>query len=183
MLKNLMLIALGAVIGILILGVVGIAFAQTQTPPNGVIPNNQPFGGMGRWNGGGRMGRWAQTGQVGFMHDYFIAAMAPKLGLSVEALQAELAAGKTLWQVAESKGIALEEFQTLMLQAKQEALSKMVAEGVITQAQADWMLSRMNWMFQNGRGFGGGMGPCHGGSWGVPRGRWVPTPTPGAGSQ
>jgi hypothetical protein len=104
------------------------------------------------------------------------------LGLSVEALQNELAAGKTLWQVAEAKGYTVEQFQSIMLEAKKEALSKMVADGVITQAQADWMLSRMNWMFQNGGGFGSGRGPCHGGNWGGQRGRWAPTPTPGSGS-
>lgn len=182
MLKNLMLMVLGAAIAVVILGVAGIAFAQTQTPPSGVTPNSQPFGRMGGWMGGGMMGRWAQSGQFGFMHDYFIAAIAPKLNMNVEALQAELVAGKTLWQIAAAKGIDANQFKTLMFEAKKEALSKMVADGVITQAQADWMLARMNWMWQNGRGFGGGMGPCHGGGWGAPRGRWAPTPTPGGGS-
>ncbi len=173
----------GAVTLGLLFGMTGVAFAQTQTPPNGVTPNSVPFGGMGRWGGGGMMGRWSQGGQVGAMHNYLIAAIAPKLGIGVDALNAELAAGKTLWQVAEAKGISADQFQTMFLEAKQEALSKMVADGVITQAQADWMLARMNWMLQNGRGFGGGgMGSCHGGGWQSPRGRWSPTPAPGSGS-
>ncbi|MCX8062392.1 MAG: YckD family protein [Anaerolineales bacterium] len=173
MVKNLLFIVLGAVIAVVILGVAGISSAQTQTPPSDVAPYNRPFGGMGRWN---------KSGQFGFMHEYFIAAIAPKLGMSAEALQAELAAGKTLWEVAELNGIALTQFQTLMLEAKKEALSKMVADGVITQAQADWMLSHMNWMFQKRHGFGGVMGPCHGGSWGRPWWHLAPTPTPGSGS-
>lgn len=180
--KNIFLIALGAGLTILILGVVGIAFAQTQTPPSGFAPNSPPFGGMGRWNGGGMMGGWNQGTQSGFMHDYLITAIAPKLDLSVDALQTELTAGKTLWQVAEAKGYSVAQFQSMLQEAKKEALSKMVADGVITQAQADWMLSRMNGMFQNGGGFGGARGPCHGGSWGGPRSRWAPTPTPGSGS-
>lgn len=182
MMKKLLLIALGAALAILVLGVAGIAFAQTQNPPSGLAPNSAPFGGMGRWNGGGMMGGWNQGTQSGFMHDYLITAIAPKLGLSVDALQTELVAGKTLWQVAEAKGFSLTQFQSMLLEAKKEALSKMVADGVITQAQADWMLSRMNWMFQNGGGFGSGRGPCQGGSWGGPRGRWAPTTTPGNGS-
>ncbi|GAB4473688.1 MAG: hypothetical protein Kow0088_09200 [Anaerolineales bacterium] len=182
MFKNILLIALGAGIAILVLGLAGIAWAQTQTPPNGLSPNSVPYGGMGRWNSGGMMGRWNQSGETGFMHDYFIAAIAPKLNLTVDSLEAELTAGKTLWQIAEEKGISIETFQSLMFEAKQEALSQMVADGVITQDQADWMLSRMKWMWENGRGFGSGFGPCHGGSWGSPRGRWAPTPTPGTSS-
>jgi hypothetical protein len=182
MLKNFLLIVLGAGLAILIFGVAGFAFAQTQTPPSGLAPNWTPFGGMGRWNGGGMMGRWNQGTQGGFMHEYLITAIAPKLGLSVEALQNELVAGKTLWQVAMAKGYSVEQFQSMLLDAKKEALSKMVTDGVITQAQAEWMLSRMNWMFQNGGGFGSGRGPCHGGSWGGQGGRWAPTPTPGSGS-
>ncbi|MFN3309554.1 MAG: DUF2680 domain-containing protein [Anaerolineales bacterium] len=178
MLKNLMLMALGAVIAIVILGAAGLAYAQTQTPPTGLAPYDQPFGGMGRWNGGGMMRHWSQSGQFGFMHEEFIAAMAPKLGMSVEALQAELAGGKTLWQIAAEKGMGFAEFQTLWLEAKKEALSNLVSKGVITQAQADWMLSRMDRMFQNGRGFGAGRGLGCGGNWAGPRNRWAPTPTP-----
>lgn len=180
--KNILLIALGAGLAILILGVAGIAFAQTQNPPSGLAPNSAPFGGMGRWHGGGMMGGWDQGTQSGFMHDYLITAIAPKLNLSVDALQTELAAGKTLWQVAEAKGFSLTQFQSMLLEAKKEALSKMVVDEVITQAQADWMLSRMNWMFQNGGGFGSGQGPCQGGNWEGLRGRWAPTPTLGSGS-
>ena len=182
MFKNFLLIALGAGLAILILGVAGIAFGQTPTPPSGQAPNSSPFGGMGRWNGGGMMGRWNQGTPGGFMHDALISAIAPKLGLSVEALQSELAAGKSLGQVAEAKGYSVEQFQSMLLEAKKDALSKLVSDGVITQTQAEWMLSRMNWMFQNGRGFGSGRGPCHGGNWGGQGGRWAPTPTPGSGS-
>ncbi|PWH13303.1 MAG: hypothetical protein DDG59_14500 [Anaerolineae bacterium] len=176
MLKNIFFMVIGATIVVLVFGVTGIVFAQSQPP------NNAPSGWRGRWNNSGMMGRWSQGAQDGWMHDYLIAAIAPKLGLSVEALESQLTAGKTLWQIAQEKGLTLEQFQTELLEAKKEALSKMVADGVITQAQADWMLSRMNWMFQNGRGFGFGSGPCHGGSWGGQRGRWAPIPTPGSGS-
>jgi hypothetical protein len=179
MLKNLLLIALGAALVVLILGIVGIAWAQTQTPPDRFTPNNLPyFAGMGRWNGGGMMGRWNPNRGTGFMHEAFLAAIAPKLGLSAEALENELAAGKTLWQIAAEKGISSTEFQSLMLQARKEALSQLVAEGVLTQDQADWMISHMNWMGQSGRGFGGGFAPCHGNGWASPGGRWAPTPTP-----
>ncbi len=183
MLKNIMLILIGAFIAVLVLGLVGFAYAQTQTPPNGYSPDGGCPAGMGRWKGGGMMGRWYQSSSMGLMHETFLAAIAPKLGISVDALKAELASGKTLWQIAAAKGISDEQMRDLWLEAKKVALTKMVSEGVITQAQADWMLSRMEWMFQNGRGFGGGMGICHGGSWQGRGGRWSPTPTPEGGSQ
>ncbi len=98
---------------------------------------------MGR---GGMMGRWTQsgaTGQYGPMHEYMVGAMAEALGMTDEELDAELAAGKTMWQVAEEKGLSTEEFQQLMIDARTSALEKMVADGVLTQEQADWMQSRM----------------------------------------
>jgi hypothetical protein len=36
----------------------------------------------------------------------------------------------------------------------QDAFAKAVADGVITQERADWMLQRMQNMYQNGYGFG-----------------------------
>ncbi|MCS6907931.1 MAG: hypothetical protein RML93_08625 [Anaerolineales bacterium] len=180
MLRILMLIALGAVIGVVILGIAGIAFAQTQTPPGSAAPNSQL--GVGCWNVGGmRMGHWSQSGRAGLIRRYFIAAVAPKLGMSAEALEAELAAGKTLWQVAQAQGIAWAEFRALVVEARKEALSKMVTDGVITQAQADWMLSHLERMFRKGGRFDGWMGPCCGGGWFNPQGRQTPTPTPGSG--
>jgi hypothetical protein len=148
---------------LLALGAAGFANAQEPQPTEPV-----PFGeGYGR---GGMMGRWNQGagGQHGPMHEYMIAAMAEALGMSAEELIAELAAGKTMWQVGEAKGLGLEEFQKLMIDARTAALEKLVADGVITQAQADWMLSRMQGM----AGRGGMQGGCPmrggGGRWGAP---------------
>ncbi len=89
------------------------------------------------------MGGARSDGQYGPMHEYMEKAFAEALGISEEDLEAALASGKTMWQVAEEKGLTLEQFQKVMLDARQEAFKQMVADGVITQAQADWMLSRM----------------------------------------
>lgn len=171
--KKLLWIGLIAVVALLALGATGYAYAQGEqpTPP---APYGQGYG-PGMMGRGGMMGRWYQggTGQYGPMHEYMVSAMAAALGMTDEELDAELASGKTMWQVAEAKGLSLEEFQKLMLDARQAALEKMIADGVITQAQADWMLARMQGMW--GRMWGQGGCPMHGGAFGR-GGRWGAPP-------
>ncbi|MGB9641475.1 MAG: DUF2680 domain-containing protein [Anaerolineales bacterium] len=175
MLKNILFLIAGAVIATLILGVAGFAYAQTQTPPANV-PNNFGYGRGG--NFGGMMGRWNQSGSYGFMHDYMVDAVASKLGVSPDTLEKELSAGKTMWQVAQEQGLTEEQFRTAMAESAKDAVAKMVADGVITQAQADWMVQRVETMLQSG--FGYGLGGCHGGYWGRPGGRWLPAPNSGS---
>ena len=162
-------------VAIVALGLAGYAYAQTPTPPT------TPFGPGGRMGGqggrmGGMMGGLLATGQEGPMHEYMLAAMAEALDMSVEDLQAELDAGKTMWQVAEAKGLSLEEFQTLMADARSEALKQAVEAGTLTQEQADWMLNHMQGRGRGGQGGQGGQGACpmHGGGGGP--GRWNSTP-------
>ena len=153
------------------LGAVGIAYAQTQTPPT---PDSVYGQGMmgGRGAHGGMMGglgvsRSAQTGEYGPLHDYIFTAMAEAFGLTPEALQAAHDAGQTMWDIAQEQGLTQEQFAEMMLNARTQAFDQAVADGVITQEQADWMLSRMGQMWQNG----GGLGPCQGGASGSRGGR------------
>jgi hypothetical protein len=175
---------IGALVGMVVsvLVVAGYAFAQTPSP----VPQF-PFGQgmMGGRQRGGMMGGYRSDVQHGPMHEYMEKAMAKALGISEDDLEAALASGKTMWQVAEEKGLTLEQFQKVMLDARQEAFKQMVADGVITQAQADWMLSRMGG--QGGR-FGGqggcpGMGGYNGGTgsrWNTPPSQTAPTTSNGA---
>lgn len=151
------LLIAGAVIALLAVAVVGYAFAQSPDP---TAPTT-PFGGYGRM-GGGMMG-WrgqAQTGAYGPMHTYMINALAQAFGLTPEELQARHDAGETMWDIAQAQGLSEEQFAEVMLQARTSALQQAVADGVLTQEQADWMLSRMNQMHANG--FGPGTGGCTG---------------------
>jgi len=173
------------IVAMLALGVAGLAYAQEPQPTEPV-----PFGqgnsrgsGSGMMGRGGMMGRWNQgtTGQYDPMHEYMVGAMAEALGMTDEALDAELASGKTLWQVAEAKGLSLEDFQKLMLDARTAALEKMVADGVLTQEQADWMVSRMQGMWSQGGAQGGcpmnGGASGRGGRWGTPPVQTNPAPS------
>jgi hypothetical protein len=179
---------IGALVGIVVSALVmaGLAFAQTPTPApqfpfgQGMMGGRQR-GGMGQCMMGG-----ARTdGQYGPMHEYMEKAFAEALGISQDDLETALAGGKTMWQVAQDKGMTLEQFQKVMVDARTNAFKQMVADGVITQAQADWMLSRMGG--QGGR-FGGqggcpGMGGYNGGTgsrWNTPPSQTAPTTSNGA---
>ena len=138
-----------ALVLVLGLATAGVALAQTTTPPA------TPWGaGMGR--GSGMMGDGS-----GYLHDYMITAWADALDMSVEDLQAAIDSGQTVWQILEAQGMSLEDFQTLHLEVRAAALEAAVADGVITQEQADWMLERMG----SGMGAGGctGTGQSFGG--------------------
>lgn len=168
--KRLMVIV--AVTVITSLAVAGLAAAQDGTPP-------QRFGsqGMGRgagWMNGGEVGRGMGMGARvaagltdGPIHEYMHDALAEALGLTRDEFEAQLAAGETPWTIAEAQGLTTDEFAALMTAARADALAAAVAEGAITQAQADWMLTRPmgagmmgSGRMGAGRGLGYGPGNC-----------------------
>ncbi|MBN1148732.1 MAG: hypothetical protein JXA78_15840 [Anaerolineales bacterium] len=176
--KKILLLSVVLLAALVALGMAGFAYAQAPTPPAPESPYGQ--GGMGgRGHGGGMMGGWRQggargSGAYGPMHEYMLAAFAEALDMDVEELQALLDEGKTMWELAEEQGLSDEEFRDLMIEARTKAIEQMLADGVLTQEQADWMLDRMNQMWK----FGGGLGPCPGGGWGRGSGgRWNSQPS------
>jgi len=182
------ILIIGALIAVAALSFAGFAYAQADTPPEPPYPapGYGNFGGgmMDGFQGGGRgmMGRrggfrsQAAVGDYGPMHEYMIETFAEALELEPEEIESRLAEGETMWQIAESLGISIDEFGELMLEARTDALEAAVDNGIIPQEQADWMLERMNQTQASGYGPGsanceisGGRGPAYGGS---PRGRW-----------
>jgi hypothetical protein len=129
----------------------GVALAQAPQPVN---PGNG--GGMGMGNGAGPMGPYAITGQAGPLHDYMVNAMAEALGISPADFEARQAAGKTAYQMALDLGISADKIPTLLSGARAKALDAAVADGGISQQQADWMKSR------GAGGAGMGQGNCSG---------------------
>ncbi len=92
----------------------------------------------------------AQTIQppTGPLHEYMEQALAGKLAISLATVQAQFDAGKTLYQIALDNGIAAADLPVFMTEVRTTAIQAALADGVITQAQADRML----------RVSGGGMG-------------------------
>jgi hypothetical protein len=129
--------------------------------PGGMMGGNGlgygPGGMMGERSYGfgpgmmGRLGRDIARGK-GIMHDYMISAFADAVGLTIEQVDTRLANGESLKDIAIAQGTTTDTLPELAAQVRQAALDKAVADGVITQAQADRMLERMN--KSPGLGFG-----------------------------
>lgn len=84
------------------------------------------------------------------------ALLAEALGMTVDELEAALDSGQSLSDLMTEKGIDAATLQTNMQAAYEAAIGRAVTDGVITQAQADELLSA-----QTGFGLFGGDG--HGG--------------------
>ncbi len=142
-----------AVLGILALtfGAAGLVYAQGGNPPA------TPYApGSGR----GPMMGYGQTGPI---HTYMTAEWAKVLKLSVDEINSRLASGQTMYQIALAEGVKAEEFYSLMNTVRANAIAAAVKDGVLTQAQADWMNQMHSRM---GNGYGTGYGPCMGGTGG-----------------
>ena len=102
------------------------------------------MGGDGWYGPGGMMGGRGLGQNAGVMHDYMISAFATAVGLTVDEVNTRLTNGETLAQIAIAQGKTEADLPALWTQVRQDALNKAVADGVITQAQADVMLEHMN---------------------------------------
>jgi len=106
-------------------------------------------GMMGRGFGRGMMGRSQGWGMMGDSQDSLIAVAADKLGMTVDELTTQLQDGKTVADLAQEKGVDLQTIVDAFMAARQEALSQAVADGKITQEQADQMLENMGDMIED----------------------------------
>ena len=160
-------------LAVLAFGSANIAYAHGRNPgdPDKPYPYGPGMmGGFGMMGGSGYdMMDW--YGEEGPMHDAMINATAEVLGLSPEELESRHDAGETLWEIAETEGLSEEGIKELMFAAHDQALQAGIADGLITQEQADWMNEHMEFMW-NGEfdhcgeygTFGPGMG-WHGMNW------------------
>ena len=143
--KKTLLIALvlAAVAG---LAVAGVAYAQGLQPTGSPSTPGTGYGPM------------MSQGQEGPLHEYMLSAMAEALGIPAADLETRLANGETFFQIALAQGIAADDIPALMQTARSQAIAAALADGVITQEQADWMQAHAF-----GRGsYGQGMGPGQG---------------------
>ena len=137
------------------IGYVGYAYAQDDDP-------STPFGRGFDRHGGFGFGKfgWDDDGDHGLLHDTIEAAIAEALGMTVEELEAAHDEGKSAWDIAQEQGLTEEEFSTMMSDTRSAVLEQALADGTITQEQADWIQSR--WDEMEEKGFGPGSGGCDG---------------------
>jgi len=103
--------------------------------------------GRGGWGGRGSRGGVLEQTQLQLedelLHDEIVAAFADALGLTADEINARLDAGETLMQIVISTGFDFEAARTLIDDVRTQVLEQAVLDGIITQEQADWMLSRL----------------------------------------
>ena len=165
---------LGAGIAVVAIGLVvgGAAFAAFRAPDrttdeSGIGPN--AFPGGGRFLDPGRGGR-AMFGDPGELHTYMLQAIADGLDLTLDDLESKLSEGQSLLEVAKAQGVTEESLPAVLEEARAKSLQSAVADGVLTQEQADWITqhpvrSRMApWGMMSGSwGYGMHHGPMGGG--------------------
>jgi hypothetical protein len=125
---------------------VGGSMVMAQTTPEVAAPGTCGGGGAGLRGFGGNS-----------------AVLTNLLGLTSEELYQLRSEGKTLAQIAATKGITEDALVAAILAPRQETLKAAVAAGRLTQAQADLMLQNMESNIslqikstEGPRGFGGG---------------------------
>jgi len=121
--------------------------------PGGMMGGYGPGGMMGGYGPGGMMGNLDRG--TGIMHDYMIAAFAKAVNLTVEQVDTRLANGETFKDIAIAQGTAEADLPALATQIRKDAFVQAVTDGVITQAQADRMLQRMENRTDQGFNFDG----------------------------
>jgi len=136
-----------SVLGVAALALVfaGQAYAQGGTPP--ATPGAGVPGKSGFPRSGFR-GVMAGEGESP-LQPYMLNALSQEFGISPEELESMHEGETTLWDYASGQGMSETEFHDKMEAARGDALKQAAADGVISQEQADWMLSR-------NRRFGGG---------------------------
>jgi len=102
-------------------------------------------------------GKGFGLGMFGINHDKGqgrnLDSMASALGITTEQLKTEIQAGKKIQDIVTECGMTMEQFNQKMLELKKSEISQAVADGEMTQEQADKMLQRLEQGF-NGQAFG-----------------------------
>ena len=75
------------------------------------------------------------TGMRGY--DYVESVLKDKLGMTDEEITAGLNSGKTMYDLAEEKGMTEDQFKTALLEERNKAVDKAVADGTITSEEGD----------------------------------------------
>jgi hypothetical protein len=146
------------IVGLVVLGLASLgggavfAYGQAQdisgdvAPATVVVGPEGAFGVRPGWSGRGmrQMGRLGGIGtETGAVRGLGFYALAQALGLPAEELQSRLVEGETLAAIAEEKGMTMEQLRTAAREAIPGVLEDFVADGVMTQQQADRALEAL----------------------------------------
>jgi len=157
------------VLSVLAAGLAGVVLAQDDTPEAGDLC---PFGGECQGHGTGGYGMGGH-GMMGYGYAGSMPALlAEALGMTTEELFAAQESGQTVAEVAAAQGVELADVVAAVIAPRAELLAQAVADGRLTQEQADAMLATMTEHMtarfeESGVGCGGGCGMGGGGRFGT----------------
>lgn len=132
--KSIAFIAAGLVAGI-VLGSVGLAAAAQAATATGTAAAPQASGVLGACVGMGQAIRGAGA--------RLIDVLADLTGLSTADIQSKRAAGESIADIAKSEGVDPDDVVAKALEARKALLDERVADGTITQDQADAAYTQM----------------------------------------
>ena len=125
----------------------GAALAQGPGPANQAATGNAQANRNGRGGGGTGPGYGlAVKGAWGGPEQSMVVVAAEALDMEQADLVAELQSGKTLAEVAEANNVDVQDLVDAFLAPRAEFIAQAVADGKITQADADAMQARMQAM-------------------------------------
>lgn len=108
----------------------------------------------------------AEMTAPGGMHSIVWKGLADTLGLTPDELSAQIKSGKTITEIAASKGISKEQLAASLESSVKAGLDKAVADGALTRAEADAMLKQMGGNYLGmldhmSSDMSNGVGGCH----------------------
>ena len=107
---------------------------------------------QGSGPGGSGVNTGANVNMEVTLSSYMPSAMVEVLGLNVDDVSAQLAAGETCYIIALSQGYTVDQLSVLMTSVRAEAVDLATADGVLTADQAAFLLN--NQFGGNARGNG-----------------------------
>ena len=116
----------------------------TQEQADEMLANEWPYGN-GFWGGQPRSGgRGHHGGPLAeyISHDEIKTAIATTLGMTTDELKAAKQAGTTMEELAQQKGVTPEQLQAAVRPIIEAGVAQAVADGVITQEQADEIVAK-----------------------------------------
>lgn len=127
----------------------GTTYAQSGLGPNNIeqssaIAQTASPDGRGHGNRGNRGNSWLTSEEK-------LALTAEALGMTVEELTAAKEAGQSMEEILEAQGLTAEEFQAAKQAAMIAAVNQAVADGELTQEEADALIERIE---NGGKGHG-----------------------------
>ena len=153
----------GIVALLLVFGVVGTVFAQSDKGFDGVLlalgtpdPDEEtPFvpGNCGAF--GDVDGEYSceehddwegmHHGSGNPMHDNMVVLIADATGLSVDEINVRMVGGESMYQIMEAEGLDEADLAELHSMNHTDSVMQAVEDGWLTQDHADWMSERMDW--------------------------------------